>query len=89
MGGRFQAELMTALPEWKQLLREDPGQLAEVERKVHAAFSRGADLLVVGLLAAATKTPEFSQACEDTRRGAADALSRGRPRQVCVRLLAV
>ena len=41
MVGRFQAELITALPGWKQRLTTNPGQLAEVERDVHAACSRG------------------------------------------------
>ena len=61
MAGRFQAELMTALPRWKERLWTDPTQLVELEQEVHAAFSRGADLLVVGLLAVVTKAPEFKK----------------------------
>jgi len=41
MVGRFRAELMTALPGWKQRLRDHPEQLPELEREVHAACSRG------------------------------------------------
>jgi hypothetical protein len=87
MAGRFQAELMTALPAWKERLGTNPDHLVELEQEIHAAFSRGADLLVVGLLAMVTKVPEFAEACERTRRDAAVALGRGRARQVRVRLL--
>ena len=87
MAGRFQAELMTSLPGWKERLWTDPAQLVELEQEVHAAFSRGADLLVVGLLAVVTKAPEFIKACEHTRCDAAVPLGRGRARQIRVRLL--
>lgn len=87
MGGRFQAELMTVLPGWKERLQRNPDQLVDLEREVHATFSRGADLLVVGLLAATTNQSEFVESCERTRCGAADPLARGRPRQIRVRLL--
>lgn len=87
MAGRFQAELMTALPAWKRRLDENPDQMLEIEQIIHAAFSRGADLLVVGLIAMTTKTPPFRDACEQTRVDAAVPLSRGRERQIQVRLL--
>src|SRR5437899_10436217 len=81
MAGRFQAELMTALPGWKERLGAHPDQMMELEQEIHAAFSRGADLLVVGLMAVVTKDPEFADVCEQTRCGAAVPLSRVRPRQ--------
>ena len=87
MAGRFQAELMTALPAWKAGLGADPGQLENIERAVHAAFARGADLVLVGLIAVVMKTPGFAAACERTRREAAIPLRAGRNRQVQVRLL--
>jgi hypothetical protein len=87
MAARFQAELLTALPGWKEQLRSDPDQLAKLERDVHAAFSRGADLLVVGLVAAVMKEEAFDQACEGTRKGFAYPLERGRVRPIRVRLL--
>jgi len=87
MAGRFQAELMTMLPDWKQRLREAPEQMPQVEHDVHAAFARGADLLVVGLLAPAMKNEAFDQACEETRQNFAYPLERGRMRQIRVRLL--
>jgi len=87
MVGRFQAELMTALPCWKERLVSEPAELAKLEREVHAAFSRGADLLVVGLLAVSMKGKSFEESCERSRRGFAYPLERGRQRQVRVRLL--
>jgi hypothetical protein len=87
MAGRFYAELTTSLAGWKEQLRTDPGQLDQLERDVHAAFSRGADLLVVGLVAVEMKRPEFEDACQSTRRQYVAPLRRGRMRQIRVRLL--
>lgn len=87
MIGRFQGELITELPAWKERLREHPGRLAELEREVHASFSRGADLLVVGLLAAVMRDREFEEACDRSRDRFAHPLERGRSRQIRVRLL--
>lgn len=85
--GRFQAELMTVLPDWKQRLRSEPDGLESLEREVRATFSRGADLLVVGLMAMVMKDPGFDRACEGTREGFAYPLEQGRERTLRVRLL--
>lgn len=87
MIGRFQAELMTDLPAWKTRLRSDPASLGQLERDVQAAFARGGDLLIVGLLAVTTKTPEIERASEQTRRDYVQPLRRGRMRQIRVQLL--
>jgi hypothetical protein len=87
MVGRFQAELITALPGWKNRLRDNPERLAEIERDVQAAFSRGADLIVVGLLSTVMQDTAFDEACERTRQEFAYPLERGRSRQIGVRLL--
>ena len=42
MAGRFHGELIFVLPEWKQRLAGEPGQLEEVERDVHATFAAAA-----------------------------------------------
>ena len=44
MLGRFQAELTSALPGWKEQVTTDPGQLEELERDVQRTFARGAGL---------------------------------------------
>jgi hypothetical protein len=87
MLGRFQMELITALPAWKKQLDADPGRLGSLEREVHAAFARGADMLIVGLIAVLMKTPAFDQACQNTQRDFRYPLESGRPRQIRVRLL--
>jgi hypothetical protein len=87
MAGRFQGELMTALPAWKERLQASPDRLVDLERDVHAAFARGADLLIVGLIAVTMKTTEFAGSAERTRQNAAVPLGRGRQRQIQVRLL--
>ena len=87
MAGRFHGELIAAMPEWKRRLGEDPSRLTELERDVRNAFSRGADLVVAGLIALVMKRPGFEEACEQTRRKYRIPLSRGRARQVRIRLL--
>ena len=84
MIGRFQAELISALPGWKERVSSDPGRLAELERDVQQVFDRGAGLLIAGLIALVMKDPEFDQACERTRRGFDYPLAAGRMRQVRV-----
>ncbi len=87
MAGRFHGELMGAMPEWKRRLSEDPFRLAELEHEVRAAFSRGADLVVAGLIAQVMKQPGFEKACEQTRRDYRFPLARGRMRPLRIRLL--
>jgi hypothetical protein len=78
---------MAQLPHWKQELKANPDQLESLEREVHAAFARGADLLIAGLLAVLMKQPEFELASEATRTSHRYPLARGRQRQIRVRLL--
>ena len=87
MAGRFYGELIGAMPDWKQRLGEDPSRLAELEHDVRDAFSRGADLVVAGMIALVMKQPGFDEACEQTRRNYRVPLSRGRMRPLRIRLL--
>ena len=87
MVGQFQLELSAALPGWKERLKRHPDQLGELEREMHATFSRGADLLAVGLVAVVMKEAAFDQACERTRDHFAYPLERGRQRSRKVRML--
>ena len=86
MAGRFQGELIGAMPGWKRRLGEDPSRLTELEHDVHEAFSRGADLVVTGLIALVMKQPGFEEACEQTRENYRVPLCRGRSRSLRVRL---
>ena len=87
MVGQFHLELSACLPGWKERLKRRPEQLEELEREVHATFSRGADLLTVGLIAVVMKEASFDRACERTRDGFAYPLERGRTRSRKVRML--
>jgi hypothetical protein len=87
MAGRFHGEWIGAMPDWKRRLGEDPSRLAELEHDVRVAFSRGADLVVAGLIALVMKQPGFEEACEQTRRNYRFPLSRGRLRPLRIRLL--
>lgn len=87
MAGRFHGELIGAMPGWKRRLGEDPSALAELEHDVRDAFSRGADLVVAGLIALVMKQRGFDEACEQTRQEYRFPLSRGRIRPLRIRLL--
>lgn len=87
MAGRFYGELLTLMPVWKQRLSADPSQLEPLEREVQAAFARGTDLLLAGLIAVVMKQPEFAAASARTRDGYLQPLARGRERTIRVRLL--
>jgi len=86
MAGRFHGELIGAMPDWKRRLSEDPSRLTELEHDVHETFSRGADLVVAGLIALVMKQAKFEEACEQTRQDYRVPLSRGRSRSVGIRL---
>jgi len=87
MAGRFYAEMLTLVPVWKKQLSAEPDQLMQLEHEVQAAFARGADLLVAGLIAVVMKQPEFAAASEQTRDEFQPPLARGRERTIRVRLL--
>jgi hypothetical protein len=87
MVGRFQGELISLLPGWKERLKRCPEELASLEREVHIAHARGADLLIVGLVSMVMKEKAFAEACEQTRKRFRHPLERGRMRKVRVRLL--
>jgi len=87
MAGRFSADLIRAMPDWKRRLGEDPARLSELEHEVRDAFGRGADLVVAGLIALVMKQPGFAESCEGTRRKYRFPLSRGRARPLRIRLL--
>jgi hypothetical protein len=87
MVGRFYGELTGAMSDWKRRLGEDPSALEELEHDVHDAFSRGADLVVSGLIALVMKQSGFDEACEQTRQNYRFPLSRGRTRPLGIRLL--
>lgn len=87
MAGRFSSELMTLMPVWKERLTSKPDELEQLEHDVHAAFARGADLVLAGLIAVVMKQKAFEAACEETRRSFEQPLNRGRQRTIRVRLL--
>lgn len=87
MVGRFTSELIPHIPLWKEKLSGAPDRLEPLEREVHAVFARGADLLVVGLLAVVMKDVGFEQQVEQTRQDYSQPLQRGCQRTVRVRLL--
>jgi hypothetical protein len=87
MAGKFSAELIGQMPLWKARLVAEPEGLPQLEQDVHAAFARGADLVVTGLLAMVMGREDFLAAAEQTRCEFATPLRPGRERKIQVRLL--
>ncbi len=87
MIGRFTAELIGKLEPWRNHLHNSPGQLEAIEKDVHRAFDRGADMVVAGLMATLIANDEFQQRSEQTRKGFSRPLQKGRERTIAVRLL--
>ena len=87
MIGGFTAELFSKLDRWKEQLRNDPTSLETIERDVHAAFARGADMLVAGLLSTIMRGQEFERSSKQMRRRFSRPLQKGRERTIAVRLL--
>ena len=87
MFGLFCAEVMTQLPNWRSRLLEAPDSLEALEREVQTHFAHGSGMLVAGILAVVLGSEELSQSSEQTRRGFAYPLARGRQRRIKVQLL--
>ena len=68
MLGQFYAELMTLVPAWKQRLLAHPEDLPELEREVHIAFQRGADLVVTGLISWVMQQAAFAEVMNRVKR---------------------
>jgi hypothetical protein len=87
MIGRFTAELLGHINDWKERLSECPGDLETIEKSVHCAYARGADMLVAGMIATTISAGHVEQAAEQTRRQFSRPLQKGRERTIAVRLL--
>ena len=72
---------------WTQQIIESPADLESIERDVHDAYARGADMLIAGLIAVSFKDGKVLQAAEQTRRQFSRPLQKGRERSVAVQLL--
>ena len=87
MIGRFTAELLGHIDGWKEGLIEAPGDLEEIERKVHRVFARGADMMIAGLMGITMSGAHMDRVGERTRKEFSRALEKGRVRMIAVRLL--
>src|SRR6056297_3834092 len=87
MIGRFTSELLGHIGGWKEELIEAPGELEEIERKVHRVFARGADMMIAGLLSITMSGAHMDRSDERTRKEFSRALEKGRVRMIAVRLL--
>jgi hypothetical protein len=58
---QLQRQLPTQQAEWLRQLQEKPEMFADLERNVHGVFQQMADQVVAGLLAEATRSPEWAR----------------------------
>lgn len=84
---RFTSEVTLQAEQWTKQLIACPADLEAIERLVHNAYARGADLLVAGMMAATINDGKIEVAAEQTRQQFSRPLHKGRERTVAVRLL--
>lgn len=84
---RFTSEVTLQAEQWTKQLIDCPADLEAIERLVHNAYARGADLLVAGMIAATIKDEKLELAAEQTRQQFSRPLHKGRERTIAVRLL--
>lgn len=87
MFGRFSGELLNQLSDWRDQLIESPSGLETIEQSVHRVFSRGADMIVAGIVASTISGGHVEQAAEQTRKRFSRPLRKGAERTIAVRLL--
>jgi hypothetical protein len=74
--------------EWLKALCKSPGEFVDIEQQVHLAFKQMADEMVAGLLAQATKPPEFTESSKKkVMANAKVKLRSGETRPLLLRLL--
>ncbi len=84
---RFTSEVSFNTEQWTKQLINCPADLEVIERSVHNAYARGADLLVAGMIAATINDGQIIVAAEQTRQQFSRPLQKGRERTVAVQLL--
>lgn len=84
---RFTAEVSVQAERWTQQLIQNPADLEAIERDVHIAYARGADLLVAGIMAVTINDGQVNVAAEQTRQQYSRPLQKGRERTVAVQML--
>ncbi len=84
---RFTAQVSVEAEQWTKRLIDRPVDLEVIERAVHGAYARGADLLVAGMIAATINDGQILVAAEQTRQQFSRPLQKGRERPVAVQLL--
>lgn len=86
MVSRFSVELTAAVPDWEARLKAEPDDLEQIEQEVHALTSRGADMVICGLLSVAMQDRATEERSRTLRKEFSYRLDRGRDRKVCVKL---
>ncbi|WP_182871544.1 hypothetical protein, partial [Stieleria mannarensis] len=83
----FYAQLAPDLAAWKKQVSDHPNQLGTLERTIHNAFARGADMVVAGLISSTMIEEGFEKACHASRENFSRPLQKGRETRVAIRLL--
>ena len=84
---RFHGDVFPKLGDWEQRLKADPQILGTLEREVQQEVSRGAGLVVAGLIAVVMQTMEFAADAERLRQNDSVPLAKGRERTMSIQLL--
>lgn len=84
---RFIAEVNVQTERLTQQLIQRPTNLEAIAREAHAAYARGADMFVAGMMTATIKDGQIEVAAEQTRKQFSRPLQKGRGRTAAVLLL--
>jgi hypothetical protein len=87
MASMHYQQVVGRIQEWKGVIESDPNRFCELEHTIHEEYRKGADMLAAALLVMVHAVASFDVAAEATRKQYAVPLTRGRVRQIQLRLL--
>ncbi len=87
MASMHYQQVAARIQEWRRLIEFDPGKFCELEHTIHQEYRKGADMVAAALLVMVHAVTSFDEAAEATRKQYAVPLTRGRTREIQLRLL--
>jgi hypothetical protein len=87
MASMHYQQVASRIQEWKRTIESNPAKFGELELAVHEEYRKGADMVLAAYLVMVHAVASFDAAAESTRKQYAVPLTRGRVRQIQLRLL--
>ena len=87
MASMHYQQVASRIQEWKRTIESNPSKFGELELAIHEEYRKGADMVLAAYLVMVHAVASFDAAAESTRKQYAVPLTRGRVRQIQLRLL--